>query len=146
MDSYLFYLTIFIAILTIALVAQAVILFLVHRRLAQLAERMEKTAARLSEQSARLMDQADQLMAEVKRHVERYGQVGDDISARLHHTVNGVLDSVDRVAQLAASGATTIMREARNAAQGILSALFQLGQRPRQKRLPPPTDKDDLLH
>lgn len=146
MESYLFYLTIFIGILTFALAAQAIILFFVYRRVARLADELEKTAARLAEQAAKIMTQVDHLTLEVKQHVQRYGDAGDHISTRVQQTVSGLLDSVDRLSRYAADGAQTVLREARATVQGVLSALAYLGRRPGPKQLPPPQGHNSSLH
>lgn len=145
METYISYLTIFIGILTLALVAQAIAIFLVYRRVNRLADELEKTVARLSQQSAKIMTQVDELIFEVKGHVERYAHAGNQISTRVLHTCNGVLDNIDRVSALAANGAKAVVHEARAAAQALLTAFTHLGRR-EPKQLPPPNGHSSSLH
>src|SRR5262245_61696013 len=143
MDSYLFYLTLFNGIVTVALVAQAVILYFAYRRMTRLAGELERIVARLAEQSAQLMTQADDLMAGFKHRIDRYGQVGHEISTRVQHTINNILESVDQVQRFTASGVEVIAREARAVTQAIVQTIIHLGRRgSEQRQLPPPNGPD----
>jgi methyl-accepting chemotaxis protein len=145
-ETYLTYLTIFIGILTAALVAQAIVLFCVYRRLAKLAGELEKTMRRLSDQTAKIMAQVTELMNEVNQQASRYGRVGNEISSRVQHTINGVLDGVDRISTLATNGAAAVVRETSAAMNGILAAVSRLLHRPERKQLPPPDSDVSALH
>ena len=146
METYLTYLTVFIGILTAALVAQAIILFFVYRRVNKLAEELETAVARWSDQTAKITAQVTKLMNEVNQQVSRYGQVGNEISSRVQHTINGLLDGVERVGTLATNGAAAVVRETSAAMNGIVSAVSRLLHRPERKRLPPPNADISSLH
>jgi uncharacterized protein YoxC len=145
-ETYLNYLTVFIGILTAALVAQAIILFFVYRRVTKLADELEKTMARWSDQTAKITAQVTKLMNEVNQQASRYGQVGNEISSRVQHTINGLLDGVERVGTLATNGAAAVVRETSAAMNGIVSAVSHLLRRPERKRLPPPGGDISSLH
>jgi len=145
-ETYLTYLTIFIGILTAALVAQAIVLFCVYRRLTKLANELEKTMRRLSDQTAKIMAQVTELMNEVNQQASRYGRVGNEISSRVQHTINGVLDGVDRISTLATNGAAAVVRETSAAMNGILAAVSRLLHRPARKQLPAPDNDISSMH
>jgi len=145
-ETYIFYLTVFIGILTFALAAQAIILFFAYRRISRMIEDLEKTVYHLSERSTKLIAQADELIAGIKRHTDRYGQVGDEISTRVQHTVNGILNGVDRIGNLATNGAATVVREARAVMHAVVQAITHFGRRPEQQKLPPPQGHGSPLH
>jgi len=145
-ETYLTYLTIFIGILTAALVAQAIVLFCVYRRLTKLANELEKTMRRLSDQTAKIMAQVTELMNEVNQQASRYGRVGNEISSRVQHTINGVLDGVDHVSTLATNGAAAVVRETSAAMNGILAAVSRLLHRPARKQLPAPDNDISSMH
>lgn len=146
METYIFYLTVFIGILTFALVAQAVVLFFAYRRISRAIGDLEKTVASLSDRSTKLIAQADELLTGIKRHVDRYGQVGDEITTRVQHTVHGILNSVDRIGHIATNGAATVVREARAVMQAVVQTIVHLGRRPEQQKLPPPQGHSSSLH
>jgi hypothetical protein len=145
-ETYLNYLTVFIGILTAALVAQAIILFFVYRRVTKLADELEKTVASVSDQSAKIMAQVTKLMNELNQQASRYGQVGREISSRVQQTVNGFLDGIEKVGTLATSGASAVVRETNAAMSGIFTAVSRLLRRPERKRLPPPSANTSSLH
>ena len=146
MEAYLTYLTVFIGILTVALAAQAVILFFIYRRLTKLSDEVEKSLARVSDQSKFILDKVASLMDEVNKQAQRYGQVGNEISSRVQQKVNGFLDGVERVGTITTNGAAAVVREASAAINGLLAALSHLRRRPKQKALPPPKPENMAVH
>lgn len=146
MESYLTYLTVFIGVLTVALAAQAMILFFIYRRLTKLAGEVEKTVARMSDQSKIIMEQVVALMDEINKQAGRYGQVGHEISSRVQQKVDGFLDGVERIGTMTTSGAAAVVREVSAAMHGLLGALSHLGRRPKRKALPPPGEANLPVH
>jgi len=145
-EAYLTYLTVFIGILTVALAAQAVILFFIYRRLTKLSDEVEKSLARVSDQSKFILDKVASLMDEVNKQAQRYGQVGNEISSRVQQKVNGFLDGVERVGTITTNGAAAVVREASAAINGLFAALSHLGRRPKRKALPPPKPENMAVH
>jgi uncharacterized protein YoxC len=146
METYIFYLTVFIGILTFALAGQALILFVLYRRVKHSMDELEKTVARLTEQSTTLMARADELITDIKRHVDRYGQVGDEISARLQRTVNSIVTTVEHIGNLASNGTATVVRETRAIMQAVVQTITHLGRRDEPRKLPPPAGHSSSLH
>ena len=146
MESYLTYLTVFIGILTVALAAQAVILFFIYRRLTKLTDEVEKSLARMTDQSKIILNQVASLMDEINKQAQRYGQVGIEISSRVQQKVNGFLDGVERIGTVTTNGAAAVAREASAAIHGLLAALSHLGRRPKRKALPPPPQENMAVH
>ncbi len=146
MESYLTYLTVFIGILTVALAAQAVILFFIYRRLTKLTDEVEKSLARMTDQSKIILNQVASLMDEINKQAQRYGQVGIEISSRVQQKVNGFLDGVERIGAVTTNGAAAVAREASAAIHGMLAALSHLGRRPKRKALPPPPHENMAVH
>jgi len=145
-ETYVFYLTVFTGILTFALAAQAVILFLAYRRITRVMEDLEITVRQLSERSTKLIARTDELITDIKRHVDRYGQAGDEITSRVQDTMHGILNSVDRIGHIATTGAATVVREARAIMQAVVHAIAHFGRRPEQHKLPPPEGHSSALH
>ena len=146
MESYLTYLTVFIGILTVALAAQAVILFFIYRRLTKLTDEVEKSLAHMTDQSKIILNQVSSLMDEINKQAQRYGQVGIEISSRVQQKVNGFLDGVERIGTVTSNGAAAVAREASAALHGLLAALSHLGRRPKRKALPPPPQENMAVH
>gem|GEM_PF-3060596 len=146
MESYLTYLTVFIGILTVALAAQAVILFFIYRRLTKLTDEVEKSLAHMTDQSKIILNQVSSLMDEINKQAQRYGQVGIEISSRVQQKVNGFLDGVERIGTVTSNGAAVVAREASAALHGLLAALSHLGRRPKRKALPPPPQENMAVH
>jgi len=145
-ESYLTYLTVFIGILTVALAAQAVILFFIYRRLTKLTDEVEKSLAHMTDQSKIILNQVSSLMDEINKQAQRYGQVGIEISSRVQQKVNGFLDGVERIGTVTSNGAAVVAREASAALHGLLAALSHLGRRPKRKALPPPPQENMAVH
>ncbi|HYJ15335.1 MAG TPA: hypothetical protein VE170_07580 [Candidatus Limnocylindria bacterium] len=140
------YLTVFIGILTVALAAQAVILFFIYRRLTKLTDEVEKSLAHMTDQSKIILNQVSSLMDEINKQAQRYGQVGIEISSRVQQKVNGFLDGVERIGTVTSNGAAVVAREASAALHGLLAALSHLGRRPKRKALPPPPQENMAVH
>ena len=144
MESYLTYLTVFIGVLTAALVAQAVILFFIYRRVTKLTNEVEKSLARMTDQTKIILDQVASLMDEINKQARHYGQVGNEISSRVQQKVNGFLDGVERISTATTNGVAAVAREASATMHGLLAALSHLGRRPKQKALPPPPNEENM--
>ena len=130
MESYLIYLTVFIGVMAAASVIEAIVLFIIYRRVTKLADEVEKAVARLSDQSKVIMEQVVVLMDEINKQASRYGQVGHQISSRVQQKINGLLDGVERIGTMTTSGAAAVVREASAAMHGLTAVLFHLGRRP----------------
>ena len=146
MESYLFYLTVFVGIMAVASAIEAIVLFVIYRRVTKLADEVEKAVARLSDQSKIIMEQVVVLMDEINKQASRYGQVGHQISSRVQQKINGVLDGVERLGTVTTSSAAAVVREASAAVHGLLAALTHLGRRPKRKALPPPQEERLAVH
>ena len=146
METYIFYLTVFIGILTFALAAQALILFLLYRRVRRSMEELETTVASLTERSTKLIAQADELITKIKRHVDHYGQVGDEITTRVQRTVDGIVNTVEHIGNLASNGTATVVRETRAIMQAVVQTITHLGRRDEPRRLPPPSGHSSSVH
>ena len=146
MESYLFYLTVFIGIMAVGSVAEAIVLLVIYRRVTKLADEVEKTVARLSDQSKAIMEQVVVLMDEINKQASRYGQVGHEISSRVQQKINGLLDGVERIGTVTTNGVTTVVREASAAMHGLVAAVTHLGRRPKPKALPPPEHANLAVH
>lgn len=139
METYLAYLTVVTGVMTAALTAEAIIMFFIYRRLTKLADEVEKTVARLTDQSKNIMNQVAVLMDEINKQTKHYGQIGNEISSRVQHDVNGILDGLERFGTMVTRGAAAAVREARATVNGVLAALSHLGRsRNRKKALPAP--------
>jgi uncharacterized protein YoxC len=145
-ESYLFYLTVFVGIMAVASAIEAIVLFVIYRRVTKLADEVEKAVARLSDQSKIIMEQVVVLMEEINKQASRYGQVGHQISSRVQQKINGVLDGVERLGTVTTSSAAAVVREASAAVHGLLAALTHLGRRPKRKALPPPQEERLAVH
>jgi uncharacterized protein YoxC len=145
-ESYLFYLTVFVGIMAVASAIEAIVLFVIYRRVTKLADEVEKAVARLSDQSKIIMEQVVVLMEEINKQASRYGQVGHQISSRVQQKINGVLDGVERLGTVTTSSAAAVVREASAAVHGLLAALTHLGRRPKRKALPPPEEERLAVH
>lgn len=146
MESYLIYLTVFIGVMAAASVIEAIVLFVIYRRVTKLADEVERAVARLSDQSKVIMEQVVVLMDEINKQASRYGQVGHEISLRVQKQINGLLDGVERIGTVTTNGAAAVVREANAAMHGLLAALSQLGRRPKRKALPPPEEARLAVH
>jgi uncharacterized protein YoxC len=137
-ETYLAYLTVFTGAVTAALAAQAIVLFFIYRRLTKLADEVEKTFARVSDQSKIIIEQVAVLMDEINKQASHYGQIGHEISSRVQHDVNGLLNGVERIGTMTTRGAAAVVREARATMNGLLAALSHLGRSRNRKALPAP--------
>jgi len=145
-ESYVIYLTVFIGVMAVASAAQAIILFVIFRRVAKLAAEVEKTVARLSDQTKTVTEQVVRLMDEINKQASHYGQVGNQISSRVQQKVNGLLDGIERIGTKTTTGAAAVVREASAAMHGLVAALSHLGRRPKRKALPPPEEPSMAVH
>ena len=146
MESYLIYLTIFIGIMAVASVIEAIVLFVIYRRVTKLADEVEKATARLADQSKVIMEQVVVLMDEINKQASHYGKVGHEISSRVQQKINGLLDGVERIGTMTTNGVTTVVREASAAMHGLVAAVTHLGRRPKRKALPPPEQANLAVH
>src|SRR6185436_4605621 len=96
----------------VASVIEAIVLFVIYRRVTKLADEVEKAVARLSDQSKISMEQVVVLMEEINKQASRYSQVGHQISSRVQQKINGVLDGVERLGTVTTSSAAAVVREA----------------------------------
>ena len=145
MESYLIYLTVFIGVMAVASAIEAIVLFVIYRRVTKLADEVEKAVARLSDQSKVIMEQVVVLMDEINKQASRYGQVGHQISSRVQQKINGLIDGVERIGTMTTSGAAAVVREASAAMHGLLAAVTHFG-RPKRKALPPPEERSLAMH
>ena len=146
MEPYLIYLTVFVGVMAAASVIEAIVLFVIYRRVTKLADEVEKAVARLSDQSKVIMEQVVVLMEEINKQASRYGQVGHQISSRVQQKINGLLDGVERIGTMTTSGAAAVVRETSAVMHGLLAALTHFGGRPKRKALPPPEKESLAVH
>jgi uncharacterized protein YoxC len=145
-EPYVIYLTVFIGVMAVASALQAIVLFIMYRRVSKLADEVEKTVARLADQTKAITEQVVALMNEVNKQASQYGQVGHQISSRVQQKVNRLLDGVERIGTLTTTGAAAVVRETSAAMNGFLTALSCLGSRPKRKALPAPEDPRLAMH
>jgi uncharacterized protein YoxC len=126
-EPYLIFLTVFVGVMAVASAIEAIVLFVIYRRVTKLADEVEKAVARLSDQSKVIMEQVVVLMDEINKQANRYGQVGHQISSRVQQKINGLLDGVEVM-------------------HGLLAAVTHFGGRPKRKALPPPEKGSLAVH
>jgi uncharacterized protein YoxC len=145
-EPYLIFLTVFVGVMAVASAIEAIVLFVIYRRVTKLADEVEKAVARLSDQSKVIMEQVVVLMDEINSQTSRYGQVGHQISSRVQQKINALLDGVERIGTLTTSGAAAVVRETSAAMHGLLAAVTHFGGRPKRKALPPPEQESLAVH
>jgi uncharacterized protein YoxC len=143
-EPYLIYLTVFVGVMAVASAIEAIVLFVIYRRVTKLADEVEKAVARLSDQSKVIMEQVVVLMDEINKQASRYGQVGHQISSRVQQKINGLIDGVERIGTMTTSGAAAVVREASAAMHGLVAAVIHFGGK--RKALPPPEKGSLAVH
>jgi len=155
METYIFYLTIFVALLALALVVQAVAIFFVYRMITNLVEEITGWRQAIYQQTRQIMTNVEAFSAAVKesgqqvlanlsalshdarRQVEKLDKTADAITdtvtgkiinqvARMDYLVTSALDSIEQVGTRVKRAAFQPVREVTALYAGFRTALDYL--------------------
>ncbi|HKZ52517.1 MAG TPA: DUF948 domain-containing protein [Candidatus Acidoferrales bacterium] len=168
METYLTYLTIFVGLTTLALVAQAVILVATYLRLAKLDEETRALRQKLSEQAGPILRNVDELTLtardktrliledisalsyDARRQMEKLDRLTDELADRLRLQIIRTDELLSKALQNLEEAGTAVkesvigpVREAAAVVQGVKAAIdFLTARRERSRRRPERVDEE----
>lgn len=168
METYLTYLTVFIGLITLALVAQAVILVATYLRLAKLDEETRVLRQKLSEQAGPILRNVDELTLtardktrliledvsalsyDARRQMEKLDRLTDEMADRLRlqiirtdELLSKALESLEEAGTTVKESVVGPVREAAAVVQGVKAAIdFLTARRGRAPRRPERVDEE----